>query len=287
MIRLQRFVRPGIAISLVGHVAALLLGIAFVGANSFEAAPPPPDAMVVDVVTSNEAPRLEGTPSNLTTSGSESPSQSSSPSAAVQSPPRRPVAQPPQQQQQQQQQSPQRDAHRSIAQPETAVPELIRTNETQPEMARQTAESPPALSEPHPEETPDQPATAEAVARLALLGGRLGGGFEAPSIDRPVPGYDFTAQFREHVSSCSTLPEGIDRGEKVEVALRVFLNPDGTLASVPQPLEPIVSAKQRALMQNSISALQRCQPYTMLPADKYKQWKRLDLVFFPLNFDGR
>ena len=37
-------------------------------------------------------------------------------------------------------------------------------------------------------------------------------------------------------------------------------------------------------MQSAINALTKCQPYTMLPADKYKQWKTLDLVFYPLNF---
>jgi hypothetical protein len=26
-------------------------------------------------------------------------------------------------------------------------------------------------------------------------------------------------------------------------------------------------------------ALQRCQPYTVLPADKYQEWKLLDLSF--------
>ena len=39
-------------------------------------------------------------------------------------------------------------------------------------------------------------------------------------------------------------------------------------------------------MESAINALQKCQPYTMLPAAKYKQWKTLDLVFSPLNFGG-
>ena len=69
--------------------------------------------------------------------------------------------------------------------------------------------------------------------------------------------------------------------------MRVFLNRDGTLASPPQLLGPITSGKQQALLQGSISALEKCQPYTMLPADKYKLWKKIDLVFFPLNFLGR
>jgi len=65
--------------------------------------------------------------------------------------------------------------------------------------------------------------------------------------------------------------------------MRVFLNRDGTLASQPQLLQPISTAKQQALMQHSISALQQCQPYTMLPPEKYAQWKKLDLTFFPVG----
>ena len=65
--------------------------------------------------------------------------------------------------------------------------------------------------------------------------------------------------------------------------MRVFLNRDGTLASRPQLMQPITSAKQRALMQNSISALEQCQPYAMLPPEKYNQWKKLDLTFYPIR----
>jgi hypothetical protein len=40
------------------------------------------------------------------------------------------------------------------------------------------------------------------------------------------------------------------------------------------------------LMQSAISALEACQPYAMLPADKYPEWKTLDLVFTPQDFTG-
>jgi hypothetical protein len=39
-------------------------------------------------------------------------------------------------------------------------------------------------------------------------------------------------------------------------------------------------------MQSAISALQSCQPYAMLPADQYNEWKVLDLSFTPLDFGG-
>jgi hypothetical protein len=245
MIGLKRFIRPSFAISVIGHGAALGLGLLLVGANSFQSIPP--DAMVVDIVPPNEAPglegprsdvppkeapRFEGTPSDARSSGSTVSSKSDNSSTAAQPLP------------------------------------------------------PSASARPHPEETADQPDTAEMFARLALLGGRLGGGFAAPPINAAQAAYDFTAAFRERVSSCSALPAGIDPADQIRIVLRVSLNADGTLASPPQVLEPIESAKQQALLQNSISALQKCQPYTMLPAKRYKEWKTLDLIFYPMNFQG-
>ena len=82
MIGLKRFIRPAFIVSVIGHVGALLLGLLFVGANSLESMPP--EAMVVDIVPPNEAPRLAGTPSDLRSSGSQSSSQPNSASAAAQ-----------------------------------------------------------------------------------------------------------------------------------------------------------------------------------------------------------
>ena len=36
--------------------------------------------------------------------------------------------------------------------------------------------------------------------------------------------------------------------------------------------------------QAAIDALKACQPYTMLPADRYGEWKVLDLDFTPRDF---
>ncbi len=289
MIGLKRFIRPGLVVSVIGHAGALALGLVFVGANTFESTPPeliPPDAMVVDVVPPDEAPRFEGTPSDLRSSGSEVSAKSDSAiAAALTVAPKPPAPSPPQQQQRS---NPERNARQAAAQPQQAQPETARAETAQPEMAQmQASEPPPAPPQQRPEETPDQPESAETFAQLALLGGQLGGGFAAPAVDAAQATYDFTAAFRERVSWCSSLPAGVNVGDKVSVALRVSLNRDGTLASPPQLLEPIGSPKEQALLQNAIAALQNCQPYTMLPAEKYKQWKTLSLVFYPLNFPGR
>ena len=65
---------------------------------------------------------------------------------------------------------------------------------------------------------------------------------------------------------------------------RVLMTPDGRLAAPPMLVEASASAKGPALMQSAMSALQACQPYSMLPADKYREWKVLDLNFTPQNF---
>jgi hypothetical protein len=279
MIRLKRYVHPGVVISVVGHLAFLILGLHLVGANSLNAVPA--DAMVVDIVPPNEAPRFSGTPSDLRSSGSETPPKPNSPSALAQAPP--PQPKPAAQSSQQQSAKPQRSER-----PKTIPPQAARAELTQPEMEAkiQTSEESPASTEPHEEQTPEQAPTAEMLARLALIGGQLGGGFNAPPVNTNQASYDFTAQFRERVSSCSSLPPGIGPGEKVSVRLRVFLNPDGTLAARPVPLELITSERERVLMESAINALKKCQPYTMLAPKMYKLWKQMDLTFYPLNFFG-
>ena len=38
--------------------------------------------------------------------------------------------------------------------------------------------------------------------------------------------------------------------------------------------------------QSAISALQACQPYAMLPPERYGEWKVLDLSFSPRDFNS-
>ena len=88
MMGLKRYIRHGLAVSVIGHLAALIVGLFFVGANAFHA--PPPEAVVVEVVTPDEMPRFEGTPSNLHSSGSETPSPANGKGPVTQAPPPQP-----------------------------------------------------------------------------------------------------------------------------------------------------------------------------------------------------
>ena len=278
MIGLKRDIRPGLAVSVIGHLGALIGGLFFVGANAFHA--PPPEALEVEVVTPDEMPRFEGMPSNLHSSGSETPSPANGKGPVTQAPPPQPQ---PQQQPAQQRPTPQAKkapAPRPPA-PEATQAELVRAEKTGPEKQNQSSEAQTASS-PSTEQTPEQPNIAEAVAQYAALGGPLGGGFAAPPVDTNAPGYDWTVPFRERVGMCSRVPQVVEPDDKVTIKIRISFNRDGTLASPPRLLVPAPSAKQRALLESAVNALETCQPFTMLPPERYKQWKTMEVYVTPL-----
>jgi hypothetical protein len=110
--------------------------------------------------------------------------------------------------------------------------------------------------------------------------------YDAPAIENADLESSPIAEFRRHIKTCSTLPKEVGPSDKVAIKLRVMMQPDGRLAADPQLIEGTASVKGALLMKNAISALQSCQPYAMLPADKYGEWKVLDLSFTPQDFGG-
>jgi hypothetical protein len=280
MIGYKRFIRSGLIVSVIFHLGVLIVALLSVSPNAFHA--PLPDAMVVELVTMDELPRFEGTLSNLHSSGSETPSPADGKGPVTQAPPPKP--QPQTKQETQQRAIPPHEAQEATAPrppaPEATQAELVRTEKTKLEKQNKSSDQQPAASPPT-EPSPQQPNIAEEVGQYLALGGPLGGGFAAPPVDANVPGYDWTAPFRERVGMCSKL-EGVDPGDKVNIKIRVSFNRDGTLMSVPHLLVPAPSAKQKALMESAVDALQRCQPFTMLPAEKYQQWKTMEVYVTPL-----
>jgi len=64
------------------------------------------------------------------------------------------------------------------------------------------------------------------------------------------------------------------------------MTPQRKLAADPMLIEASASEKGPLLMRSAISALQACQPYAMLPLDRYGEWKVLDLSFTPRDFSS-
>ena len=122
---------------------------------------------------------------------------------------------------------------------------------------------------------------------LAMPDGKLGGSFDAAAIDKADVSSDNIAAFHQHLKTCSKLPAGVNATDNVRAVLRIFLKPDGTLAAPPQPIRiEGVSRGGGELYQSIVTALRKCQPFNMLPPDKYDEWKAFDLSFTPQSFGG-
>jgi hypothetical protein len=111
------------------------------------------------------------------------------------------------------------------------------------------------------------------------------GGDAKDSISAKLPP-EVIAALRRHLRSCAKLPAGVAPTDNLRIRLRAVLATDGTLARPPVLIEAPPSQKGVAVVKSAMSALQACQPYKMLPADKYEEWKVIDLPFTPQDFGG-
>jgi hypothetical protein len=118
---------------------------------------------------------------------------------------------------------------------------------------------------------------------LALPDGRLGGAFDAPATEAAEVERTSIDAFRERIKSCATLPAGVSPSDRVSLVVRIALKRDGTLAGQPALIEASASPKGPAVLQSLFAGLAKCQPFNMLPADKYQEWS-LDIRFSPQDF---
>jgi hypothetical protein len=160
---------------------------------------------------------------------------------------------------------------------------------------REAAAQPQAPTSPVPAYIPPEPDLS--IKYHVLLGlpvdlpsdgpkDRPGDGFDAPASKPADVASNLVAEFRRHLKTCSKLPATVAPSDKIKIKLRVVMTPEGRLAAEPVLIEASASAKGPALMQSAIGALEACQPYAMLPADRYGEWKVLDLSFTPQDFGG-
>ncbi len=285
----ERLSRYGIALSAVGHVA-LLLGLTYLGASAVQ--PIAPDAMIVEIVPPSEAPtspapvdsemNFDGTHLESTSTGSEVSSDSDKGSARTGRPEPKPAL--PSLKQAQVNLEEKRKGSAQAARP-AARPE---EPETQPQ-----ADEPlllpitPAREPQERTEAADQPKAGEMFAMpLALPNGRIGGGLDAPSAMPAKLAHDDTAAFKARLSSCTHVPAGLI-DDKVAIAVRISFKRDGTLASQPKLLAASLSPDAGLLLSAAVAALETCQPFAELPADKYSKWKTLDLVLSPIALSAQ
>ncbi len=252
--RQPRLFNPsGMAFSIATHLTVLAVGFGYAGVRPFQAVPV--EAIAVDIVPAEEL--KQASPESMSPLDIADRSTSDRPAAPPTS-----KALPAQE-------------DRS-AQPAARQPELT--------AARQAAlQIPAATIQPASWRPPDPDLTVKYQVNLGLPA-RGGEDFDAPAYAAAKVSNDHITRFREHLKSCAVLPGSVGPDDKVTIRLRANFLPDGRLASAPLLIEASASAKGPALMRAAVDALEGCQPYAALPADKYGEWKVLDLSFTPKDF---
>jgi outer membrane biosynthesis protein TonB len=273
----RRFISTDITASAVAHLALLTLLVLFSDVHPFGSVTA--EQIPVEIVMPQEVP--------------EAPAEQS---AAEAQPEAAPAPEPPKQD------------NRAASAPEPPPAQPTPPPPQAAERRQQAALAPPpAIQQPPPAPPPSPPAYTPpepdiSIKYQVLLGlppdlspmpqpppqghDKGSDNFDAPATEAADLSSSVVAEFRRHLKTCSKLPASVARTDDVRVKLRVLMTPAGRLAAEPILIEASASMKGPLLMQSAIRALSACQPYAMLPADRYGEWKVIDLGFTPQDFTG-
>jgi hypothetical protein len=269
------------------------------------------ETMSVELVPPSEAPSFNEEPASDDQQTQQSSPQQDKPQAAEAMPdfsklrlsdtPKMPqddqkqsaAPPPPEQQQQARQQHQQQQAQKQSGQ--GASPQAAPQQQPSPPPQQQAMLPQPAPPPETQQGLPEQPKMAPEMAvetpadqyeRLAALMNIPGTGIgpnaygtEAETKAKLTP--EEIGQFRAHLKTCWKLPAGVAETEKVKVIIRIALRPNGVLAEQPSLIEAAASEMGLPIYKNAVAALKQCAPYNMLPVEKYKEWRVLDINFSP------
>ncbi|MGL3108894.1 hypothetical protein [Bradyrhizobium sp. BR 1432] len=299
---LRKIIRTEVAASAIAHLTLVALIILISEVHPFHAAAP--ETVSVDIVTPEQVkeeikeqetkeaatekppeptPDLKLPKLDFTDKSDAAAKQQAAPSPS-------PQASPEPQRSPQQQPSPSPKPREANAQPQQPPPQA----QPQPmpqslpqAMQQPQAAPPPAYQAPEPDVTVKYGVMLglppELPTELPKDTPKDDGGDAKDSIAAKLPP-EVIAELRRHLKSCAKLPAGVAPTDNIHIKLRTVLAADGTLAREPILMAAPPSAKGVALVKSAMSALQNCQPYKMLPAALYGEWKVLDLPFSPKDF---
>ena len=275
---LRRIIPTDITASAIAHVSLLTLVLLFSDVHPFGAVTA--EQIPVEIVTPQDLAEKQAPPDSRlpkTSRNRASPSPISPCSTSLRLP-RRPRHAPPAPAAQPQKQA-------ALATPPAAPPQPAAQPPSQP--------AAPAYKPPEPDVSikyqvllglpPDLSPLPPASAQARNKGDD---NFDAPATEAADIASTLVAAFRRHLKTCSKLPASLSSTDDVKVKLRVLMTPEGRLAGEPILIEASASMKGPLLMQGAIRALAACQPYAMLPQDRYGEWKVLDLSFTPQDFSA-
>lgn len=276
--------RIGAAISVLVHVVFVAVTLVLGEASLFHhnAA----EAITVDIVSAKDAPdpkldlnfpTLSDKPTDDSKSNAEKAAESKPPETKAEAKP-------------------------AETKPPEIKPAEIKPPETKPAEKKQqlAAQTPPQSSPSTPAPAPPPPPPPAEVSppqaapipytdlsqKFSKLIGEGDSDFDAPADKSANISLDSAKALRDKLKECSILPKSVSPNDSVKVVLRVALLRNGKLARDPLLISASASEKGPALLKGATTALLACQPFDLLPADKYDEWKVLDLSFTPKDFKG-
>jgi hypothetical protein len=243
--------RTFLAISFAVHAAIMLWLVLAPGAKPFDPASAEP--IQVDLLPPQEVP----------------PEAKQEPPEAKQEPPKSEEAST---------QEPRRPEPPKTESPKTEPP---KTEPPKPGLEANQKPAPKSDPKPVPQDNAEErAATAARLAWMLNLPTDTSASLVAPpSEGKSNLAREQIAAFKAQVSKCWVTPAGVPSTPGFDVLIRIALNPDGTLGAKPELIRAPASLAGPPLVDSAKRALQQCQPYAALPADKYKDWKILDLTF--------
>ncbi len=289
MVGLRQYLRPDIAASAIAHLS--IVALVFVYAEAHPYGSVPTETVNVDIVTPDEiekqaepapspSPQL---PPDLRTLTKPAETPAPAPAAQAAKEPPRPVA---------------RQGRKEAAvAPKPEPPSPQSPPQTQAAPAPQPSPLPAQAPSPSSGYMPPEPdVTVKYNVMLGLpealppsvlsadAGDKKGDGGDAST--KADVGTDMVSAFRGRIKQCSKLPASLAPTDDLFVKMRILMTPEGRLAAEPIAKEGSASLKAIDLKEAAVAALSACQPYTMLPPEKYGEWKVIDLTFTPRDFNS-
>jgi outer membrane biosynthesis protein TonB len=287
----RQLIRPGITASALVHL--LLLGLVFLFSEVHPFGTVTAEPIAVDLVTPAEVAKEQEDEKplpQLQLPKDDNAAATQPAESAASSPPPSPAPVAPAKQQQ-------------AARPDRREAAAQTQPQPQPQPAPQAAASmpTPTLPQPPQQQPPQQqqayaPPEPDLTVKYGVILGlpdalpppssddKSGDGIDANASSAADIASSLIAKFREHLKTCSKLPASVARSDNVFVKLRVAMTPQARLAAEPVLIEGTASVKALALKESAVHALTACQPYDMLPVNRYGEWKVLDLPFAPKDF---
>jgi len=298
--------KPGMTISCIGHVGALLWGLVAISAQPMEA--PPVDALPVSFISEKDftqlkqgvknAPQLKIDDPKPLADKVDAPKSIDQLAAKVADKPAittetsKPKPEPKPDPQPIQKQADKADKPKAPEYKPDQIADLLKKDAAKnpPKPDDNAAPQKPAQNSPKfdanqvaelldKRDSQRQLAAAQTLNDTANLGAANG----APTAQMSQSEID---ALRARISSCWSPPPGIDANSRIYVVFRVLFKPDGSIGTDPVLVEGSASALGPALAESAKRALLLCQPFTMLKPEHYDQWKDLELKFDPHELLG-